>query len=49
MKGMELVGANNERFEMNQRRLADDMPLVIYSEKLCCQMSKFGRVYETSG
>ena len=46
-KGLELLSANGGRFEINQLSFADDTALVADSEeKLCRQVSEFGRVCE---
>ena len=46
-KGLELLSANGGRFEVNQLLFADDTALVADSEeKLCRQVSEFGRVCE---
>ena len=46
-KGLELLSANGGRFEINQLLFADDPALVADSEeKLCRQVSEFGRVCE---
>ena len=45
-KGLELLSANGGRFEINQLLFADDTALVADSEKLCRQVSEFGRVCE---
>ena len=46
VKGLELLSANGDRFEINQLLFADDTALVADSEKLCRLMSEFGRVGE---
>ena len=44
-KGLELLSANGDRFEINQLLFADDTALVADSEeKLCRLVSEFGRV-----
>ena len=44
-KGLELLSANNGRFEINQLLFADDRALMADSEeKLCRLVSEFGRV-----
>ena len=44
-KGLELLIANGDRFEINQLLFADDTALVADSkEKLCILVSEFGRV-----
>ena len=46
-KGLELLSANDSRFEINQLLLADDTALVADSkEKLCRLVSEFFRVCE---
>ena len=45
-KGLELLSANGDRFEINQLLFADDTALVADSEKLCRLVSEFGRVCE---
>ena len=46
-KGLELLSANDGRFEINQLLFADDTALVADSEeKLCRLVSEFGRVCE---
>ena len=44
-KGLELLSANGDRFEINQLLFADDTALVADSqEKLCRLVSEFSRV-----
>ena len=43
-KGLELLSANDGRFEINQLSFADDTALVADSEKLRRLVSEFGRV-----
>ena len=44
-KGLELLSANGDRFEINQLLFADDIALVADSEeKLCRLVSEFGGV-----
>ena len=46
-KGLELLSANDGRFEINPLLFADDTALVADSvEKLCRLVSEFGRVCE---
>ena len=46
-KGLELLSANDGRFEINQLLFADDTALVAdLEEKLCILVSEFGRVCE---
>ena len=46
-KGLELLSANGDRFEINQLLFADGSALVADSEgKLCRLVSEFGRVCE---
>ena len=45
VKGLELLSANGDRFEINQLLFADDTALMADSEeKLCRLVSEFGRV-----
>ena len=46
MEGLELLIANDGRFEIIQLLFADNTALVADSEKLCRLVSKFGRVSE---
>ena len=44
-KGLELLSANDSRFEINQQVFADNTALVADSEeKLCILVGEFGRV-----
>ena len=45
-KGLKLLHANCDWFEINQLLFADDTALVSDSEKLCRLVSEFGRVCE---
>ena len=46
-KGLQLLSANGDRFEINQLLFADDTALAADSEeKLCRLVSEFGRVCE---
>ena len=46
-KGLELLSANGDRFEISQMLFADDSALVAdWEEKLCRLVSEFGRVCE---
>ena len=46
-KGLKLLGANGHRFEINKLLFADDTaPVADSEEKLCRQVSEFGRVCE---
>ena len=46
-KGLELLGANGGKCEINQLLFVDETALVADSEKLCRLASEFGRVYES--
>ena len=45
-KGLELLGENGVRFEINQSLFADETALVADSQKLCRLVSEFCRVCE---
>ena len=46
-KGLELLSANDGRFEINQLLFANDTALMADSEeKLCRLVSEFGRIYD---
>ena len=42
-KGLELLSANGDRFEINLLLVADDTALVDDSKKLCRPVNEFGR------